>query len=521
MSMVNAMANEAMGKDDDAQQNINGEEHGLDGNAANDAGKYAYVTLLYGSTELSLDQQFIGTRVLGQSIRESGTPHEYLVLVTPGVSNEYMRILADDGWTVRMVDKVKNPIKGAPAYFDQVYTKLAIWNLTEYDSLVFLDTDTQLVQNVDELFGCGDFCASFRHSDKFNTGVMVLRPDKEAAIEIMKATAELGSYTGGDQGFLNEYFADLNNMEMFQPHLKSEYGGRGIRRLPAGYNSDVAMYYINSHWVMDQEDIHIVHHTLGPSKPWKWWTYPALDLHWSWAALRDRLPGGPNQGVHSVSRNAFFPLVRMLVTGGIIFALTEGLRRCAVHRSSLLSPSAWQALDWLIGPRSVPCRVFGVLAFLLAVKWAITETPLLMHYRKAWVVCSILFVGYLGSLFYAYCRILYVLGYVVDSEKKARFIEPEMTKIFRTKVGIYRAFLMMLILMYIWVWACVWGVYQASFMDKHIGKEVQVAVLMYVAAMIGMSFFACDLSRAWYFTGDMDRNVPTGAYAFKAAKLLP
>ena len=63
-----------------------------------------------------------------------------------------------------------------------------------------------IYSNIDDLFRCGDFCCAVRHSDLFNTGVMVFKPSRETYKDMMARVNELGSYTGGDQGFLNAYF---------------------------------------------------------------------------------------------------------------------------------------------------------------------------------------------------------------------------------------------------------------------------------------------------------------------------
>ena len=61
-------------------------------------------------------------------------------------------------------------------------TKLEIWRLTEYRRVVYLDADTIVTQNIDELFRCGAFCAVFRAFDLFNAGVLVLKPSLETYI---------------------------------------------------------------------------------------------------------------------------------------------------------------------------------------------------------------------------------------------------------------------------------------------------------------------------------------------------
>lgn len=57
----------------------------------NTSSRRAYVTLLY--------SDFIhGTRALGQSLRDSGTSADTVVLVTPDVKSETRDTLQNDGW---------------------------------------------------------------------------------------------------------------------------------------------------------------------------------------------------------------------------------------------------------------------------------------------------------------------------------------------------------------------------------------------------------------------------------------
>jgi alpha-N-acetylglucosamine transferase len=58
--------------------------------------------------------------------------------------------------------------------------------MTDYKSILYLDLDTILVSKIDELFECGTFCASLRHSDAFNSGVMVIRPNNTVSLYFQK-----------------------------------------------------------------------------------------------------------------------------------------------------------------------------------------------------------------------------------------------------------------------------------------------------------------------------------------------
>lgn len=54
------------------------------------------------------------------------------------------------------------------------YTKLQIWNLVQFQKVVFIDADTLVVQNVDDLFNHPSIAAApdVFPPDKFNAGVL-------------------------------------------------------------------------------------------------------------------------------------------------------------------------------------------------------------------------------------------------------------------------------------------------------------------------------------------------------------
>ena len=138
----------------------------------------AYMTLLYGDYLLSV-------RVLGFSLRLSGTQREMIVLCTEEISLESRKILEHDGWTVKSIKTLSSPYKNYYKRFDKVFTKLLIWTLIEYRRIVYLDSDTLVYANIDELFHCGKFCAAYRHSDLFNSGVLVVKPDLQEYRELI------------------------------------------------------------------------------------------------------------------------------------------------------------------------------------------------------------------------------------------------------------------------------------------------------------------------------------------------
>ena len=63
-------------------------------------------------------------------------------------------------------------------------------------AVIYLDLDTVVLQSIDHLFACPGLCGVLRHSEKLNTGVMVLTPSATLAAELSAAAPHLPSYTG-------------------------------------------------------------------------------------------------------------------------------------------------------------------------------------------------------------------------------------------------------------------------------------------------------------------------------------
>lgn len=62
--------------------------------------------------------------------------------------------------------------------------------------MVYLDADALVVRNMDEVFGCSGFCAALRHSERLNSGVMVVRPSAAVFGDMLSKIGRLPSYTG-------------------------------------------------------------------------------------------------------------------------------------------------------------------------------------------------------------------------------------------------------------------------------------------------------------------------------------
>ncbi|KAF3281615.1 hypothetical protein TWF970_002171 [Orbilia oligospora] len=105
------------------------------------------------------DMYFVATRVLAYQLlhdpetrTNNSTP--FIVLVTSAVSESKRRTLESDGATVIFAEDVPLPFwvkTGVTRWKDQ-FTKLRLFELVEYERIVFIDADTLLTRNMDGIF---------------------------------------------------------------------------------------------------------------------------------------------------------------------------------------------------------------------------------------------------------------------------------------------------------------------------------------------------------------------------------
>ncbi|KAB5550710.1 hypothetical protein PHYPO_G00057030 [Pangasianodon hypophthalmus] len=202
-----------------------------------------------------------GAMVLGVCLRNHKTSRNLAVLIGDDVSQPCRSVLSqifDEVCEVSVLDSgdaarlamMKRPELGV------TFTKLHCWSLTHYSKCVFMDADTLVLCNIDELFEREELSAAPDPGwpDCFNTGVFVFQPSKETYTRLLIACTEHGSFDGGDQGVLNSYFSDWATADI-------------AKHLPFIYNlSSVSIYtYLPAfrHFGHNAKVIHF----LGERKP--------------------------------------------------------------------------------------------------------------------------------------------------------------------------------------------------------------------------------------------------------------
>ena len=268
----------------------------------------AIVTLVYsGGSDFVL-----AATVLGRSLHFHATALPTVALVTDGVPVHRHAELQASGWRVHPVNGIASPFANHASRLGYVYSKLHIFNLVEYERVVYLDADTLAMENIDSLCTANATVSAVQRGVFFNAGVLVVTPDAILHEELVRHHASTPSYTGGDQGYLNTVFWNFQRCTFYDPQTDRRalaegelrpyvqelqmtsalpQGTYSCLRLPARYNGDVALTVARGgDWALDPQRERqlpaILHYTTGAMKPWHWWSYPVVADHWIWWQFR-------------------------------------------------------------------------------------------------------------------------------------------------------------------------------------------------------------------------------------------
>ncbi|KAI6691902.1 hypothetical protein NL676_019612 [Syzygium grande] len=185
-----------------------------------DARREAYATILH-----SAHVYVCGAIAAAQSIRMAGSTRDLVILVDDTISNYHRSGLEAAGWKIRTIQRIRNPKAEKDAYNEWNYSKFRLWQLTDYDKIIFIDADLLILRNIDFLFAMPEISATGNNGTLFNSGVMVIEPSNCTFNLLMKHINEIESYNGGDQGYLNEIFTWWHRIPRHMNFLKHFWVG--------------------------------------------------------------------------------------------------------------------------------------------------------------------------------------------------------------------------------------------------------------------------------------------------------
>ena len=169
----------------------------------------AFITLLTNNSYAS------GALVLGHALRASQTTKQLAILITAQVSRPIREKLASVYDAVIEIGEIDSHSKanlellGRPE-LGITLTKIHVFNQTQYSKVIFLDADTLVLRNIDELFNTaanGTMDDKDRNKrfaaapdagwpDCFNSGVFVCRPSFEDYQGLIEMASQEGTFDG-------------------------------------------------------------------------------------------------------------------------------------------------------------------------------------------------------------------------------------------------------------------------------------------------------------------------------------
>lgn len=232
----------------------------------------AYITLL------SNKDYLLGVICLYRSLIAVDTKYPFFCALSSSVDEQVEQCLQDEGIKCVRFAKIAyngnaNSTDGGFGHWNFTFDKLLIWELTQFEKLVFLDSDMIVLRNIDSLFDCPPFSAvsadcSFPGNEGWagglNSGLMVIEPNMNVAEELCSLIPNVVTKfrsrgaSVGDQDVIKEYC--------------TWWAADKTLHLDEGYNifADHLDFYVKGmgYSINDNGRTVYVVHFVGKRKPW-------------------------------------------------------------------------------------------------------------------------------------------------------------------------------------------------------------------------------------------------------------
>lgn len=167
------------------------------------------------ATVLTSDEYLEGVLVLNESLKINKSKYKLIVIISKNISNRTEMILkSQEIDTLRLNYKISMPKEIEDANeqrglknWNNTMDKLSIFEMTQYEKIVYLDSDMIVLKNIDELFDYPNMSAviagkSYKGNEEWkelNSGCMVIEPVKgilKEFINIIPEVIEKRTYFG-------------------------------------------------------------------------------------------------------------------------------------------------------------------------------------------------------------------------------------------------------------------------------------------------------------------------------------
>lgn len=230
----------------------------------------AYITIC-------TDDKYVpGVLALNRSLRKTKTVFPLYLLCTDSISLSCVKQLEKEEVQIIKAAPIcpsdyvrkQNQLNGSPNW-NNTFFKLHIFGLTQFEKLIYLDSDMIVLTNIDNLFDKPHMSAvqaghGFNSSwSQLNSGLMVICPSKNLELKLLSLVCEKPDprmFNGkgiGDQDIINWYYMNwLNQEELHLPEIYNQF----VTLIPQ---------YLREKKIHSFDEIKVLHF-VGKNKPWNY-----------------------------------------------------------------------------------------------------------------------------------------------------------------------------------------------------------------------------------------------------------
>ncbi|MFD2612373.1 glycosyltransferase [Paenibacillus gansuensis] len=223
-------------------------------------------------TALTTDSYLPGVLALHKSLLKTKPKYGFRVLVTENVSGACLSKLKRhriDVMKIKRLPSMREKASESENRKRNNFSKILMFQLTEFEKIVYLDSDMMVMRNIDHLFHkphmsavpAGSLYPRYRHWTELNSGLLIVKPEKGLTEAIMAHLPKKVHHNYGDQKLLIAHYPQWSPKNP-RLHLDHKYnmiiGTIDFHIRKHGYN-------VNYH-SPDRRTVAVVHF-IGP-KPW-------------------------------------------------------------------------------------------------------------------------------------------------------------------------------------------------------------------------------------------------------------
>ena len=250
-----------------------------------------------------------GLMAMWLSLKSTGTqiplyamlPHK-IVVSKPHVVNSLKKSgikILDYNYTIQLPQQlIENNIHSEFFRFNHTFDKLLVFELTQFDKIVYIDADMYILHNLDHLFTFPHMSAvaagrSYPGNQDWvdlNSGLMVIQPQHNIVQELEQKIPDVIKHKQicGDQDVLQLYFSDWKQHP--EKIMNEKYGV--FAQYASYYETHLGYTYPNNQHAEENPKTIAVIHFIGEMKPWmQRWSFLSVlkqDIQLVWMKLRHK-----------------------------------------------------------------------------------------------------------------------------------------------------------------------------------------------------------------------------------------